>query len=441
MGHLVGDDKTSISIPIQTIVAISPLMRTMLSEICFCDNVCSSIYIPWASTSSLKILKEILTTGESSTIARLNETIHVMKDIQCTLQKLGIRVNIGPKLSLSSVDQSTFTVDSSRKSVVNSKKLKESWTFKEKRDEKEVCADSVKSKKKIQRVNRRLLFDENDNFDSAYSSGDNQNFLNDTMGMDYSSVDTIICSPDIALESQEDKDFHEVTDKLQCPSNLPLEVVQKDGVNCNFCSCVFSSKRTLDRHIINDVCLISCPLCKIQNKSPTIKKNPFHRDNVNSNDPSSDQLSGTDYSDPLGGDYNADVYTESDLQIKVTVQCGVEFIRDLNDDEEEEDLREPNSSVPGIVDDCDPKKPPSKVGNDLDSYEVTIRSMMSKVNGNWHCKVCWKEYKPKYKTALKRHIECNHTKGFEFACPTCDKKLFSKASYKYHNSKYHKVSG
>ena len=72
-------------------------------------------------------------------------------------------------------------------------------------------------------------------------------------------------------------------------------------------------------------------------------------------------------------------------------------------------------------------------------FESTINSMMEKVGIMWHCKVCGKEYIPKNKSILRRHVELNHTTGFTHTCTICQKICSTKNALGCHKRKYHKI--
>ena len=77
-------------------------------------------------------------------------------------------------------------------------------------------------------------------------------------------------------------------------------------------------------------------------------------------------------------------------------------------------------------------------GDGKDDYETTINSMIERVNDQWRCKVCGKEYIIRNKTSLKGQIERYHTSGFTHTCNLCGKEFQLKGSLVVHRSKNHK---
>ena len=242
--RLVGASKFSISIPIQIIFAKSSFLNLVLSDLCTYDTVESSIYIPSASTSTLKIVGDILTRGESSTFDGLNQSIRGMKEVKSLLQDLGISIKIGPKLITGQKTNSMIT--SGNKSVKGSKTIKECWTFfKDDMSQDYVARKNSISKKKYKEVNRRRVTD-----------------LTDDIGMINSSE---IGGVEIQTEKQ---NFY--SNKSSSASASKNEVTGTGGSKCKYCSCTFSSNQSLKRHIVNEVCVICCPLCQNQRNSEHI---------------------------------------------------------------------------------------------------------------------------------------------------------------------------
>ena len=98
--YLLCEDGRTTFLPISFLMVVSPFLQSILSQSsCFCKL--SSIYtisLPSASDSTLKLLVQILSKGETGRCGGLDVTMAKLREVQDVLSLLGSSVKLNPKL-------------------------------------------------------------------------------------------------------------------------------------------------------------------------------------------------------------------------------------------------------------------------------------------------------------------------------------------------------
>ena len=81
--------------------------------------------------------------------------------------------------------------------------------------------------------------------------------------------------------------------------------------------------------------------------------------------------------------------------------------------------------------------PDNKIATTHEELDDTIRSMMTRSDGQWSCNLCGKANKDKQ--AITFHIEGKHIEGVSHPCNQCGKQFRSRNSLAVHMSNIHKV--
>ena len=113
---ILGEDGFSVDIPLQWLTAASPLVMSMLSDLCLCSAVSDSIAIsvPSATRSSLWLITEMFSSGKSEASHLLGSTLNLMEDIQSILSVLGVDKKFRPKLFRSVLNEIKRTEKNSK---------------------------------------------------------------------------------------------------------------------------------------------------------------------------------------------------------------------------------------------------------------------------------------------------------------------------------------
>jgi len=90
--NIFGGDGFTVKIPVQWLTAASPLVKSMLSDLCLCSTISNyvAISVPCATKSSLWLISEMFCSGKSEASQQLGSTLNLMEEIQCILSVLGV---------------------------------------------------------------------------------------------------------------------------------------------------------------------------------------------------------------------------------------------------------------------------------------------------------------------------------------------------------------
>jgi len=462
---LAGRDGYCITISKHFLLAKSELVKSILRDMCNCqvtsNKVCLSV--PFASSSSLKHTVEILTTGETSVIKGLNQTIAKINEVKVILQTLGVEINIGPKLITSLTKK--FTCESIQNKDMRSREnsvyeqtnlnyIARQLAFDQYKD---IDITAQSNDRLISKHNKELgILEESQCFVSKLSLDSNtsslqhrshahsenqvrtksdcftcefcrntyasRRILDSHLKMKSCLVPLLKC-PLCRLRMRSKVKMNEHISKVHgnkedINSDHGGQVISEkntytDCFKCKFCMNIFSSKKTLNEHLKMKTCLeplVKCPKCRLRYRSKdTLNEHisRIHGSYEGNNNNQIMELDGNVNSVHTVRGESCTSYTKEkrgSLTIKAE-QFEVPIIRDMHENNNPEE-----SLVTKLGDEDYSMDSPSRVTSDR------VNSMISKFNGMWHCKICWMGFPLENKSSLKDHLLAQHESNKAISC-------------------------
>jgi len=269
--HLIGGDGLSINLPAPLVLALSPLLRSIVSNLHLCGNV--SISVPSAERGVLVHLAEVLQKGETSVLFGNKYSGKILSSIQAILDMLYCNFKMSQEIK---VEREGFEEDIDQNQVLATPTFSSN-------------AYPADSDSKVNRFNPG--YSQSKSEGSLILGPDEENIkveveIENESEVLYvgASLEDIISSPNQSHDYVDpQKNHNRVNDDVDkelscpfCPRVVKSQKSMKQHIllshpepthDCGKCDASFLRKNSLEKHIKSAHCKFQCKLCHLAYKS------------------------------------------------------------------------------------------------------------------------------------------------------------------------------